>query len=204
MESLETSKQALSEIKKASVYDNILNYISIIENTNKIMKSNNNNICNNTIETSCRKIKDIINCDVNNKLTCDANQIFDPMEKISKIINNYQKILNAKDIEINIINENNNNIIINNNEVLFDRLIYNIIKTISKQTQQTQINIFLSHNYPYLMIKITSEKFISLNEKLIKDTMKQIEGDYIKDLFDKSINFIFNIPIHSKLANNAF
>ena len=204
MESLETSKQSISETKTASVYDNILNYISIIENSNQIIKSSNDNPCNNTIQTSCRKIKDIINCDLNNKSTCYANQIFNPIQKINKIINNYQKILNMKDIEINIINENNNNIIINNNEVLFDRLMYNIIKTITKQTQQTQINIFLSHNYPYLMIKITSEKFISLNEKLIKDTIKNLQGEYIKDLFDKSINVVFNIPIHSKLGHNNF
>lgn len=204
MESLEISNK---EPKCNSVYDNITSYIDIIESTNNIIKSEgSNHVYYNTIQTSCKKVKDIIQHDINKKPLCHECQIFNPLSKINKITNNFAMEINKKNIDVNIINEmNSNDIIINNKEILIDRLLVHVLKTIiNNAPESSHIDISLSHNYPYLMIKISTNNYVYLNEKLIKDIMTNVEGEFNKNIIDNCIDFVFNIPLHSKLGHNIF
>jgi hypothetical protein len=204
METLEISKKGP---KCHSAYDNIINYIGIIESTNTILKLEGpNHIYCNTIQTSCKKIKDIIEHDITEKPLRQQYQIFNPLSKIDKIINNFAVEINQKNIDINIINEMGNNIIINNNEILIDRLLVNILKTIiTDAPESSQIHISLSHNYPYLMIKFSLDNFVVyFNEELIKDVMCKVEGEFNKDIINDNLNIVFNIPLHSKLGGDVF
>lgn len=203
MESLEISKKVS---KCNSAYDNIINYIGIIESTNNIIRSEGpNHVYCDTIQTSCKKIKDIIEHDITKKPICEQYHIFNPLNKMHKIIDNLAVEISKKTIEINIINDKNNDIIINNNEILIDRLLVHVLKAIvNSAPSSSQVNISLSHNYPYLMLKFSVNNFVYLNEELVKDIMNSVEGDYNKNIIDNCMNLIFSIPLHSKLGQNIF
>lgn len=183
-------------------YNHLLNYINIIENVTHIISHNTETqSLTNIIKTSCNKMKQSINYNI------DSNNIdttvFNMYEKIQQIITSNKLIINNKNIKINEKNELDSSIMINNNEILIERLFYNVIQNIlCNMPDDATLNILIKHNYPYILISLMyKDIYTDLDEKYIEHIIGKLNGVFSKDTGDM-IQLNFNIPLHSKIINN--
>jgi hypothetical protein len=183
--------------------NSIINYLEIIENINDILKKEGcNSVYCDTIKSSCQKIKETIDNEINNNI--GTSRIFNLILKIQNILDNNKKEIDKKHLKIQLINKIGEDIIINNNEIVIDKILINTIKSlIINSSSYSHIVISLYHDFPYVMVQINiCDKIIwNLNDSLIKDMMQQINGEYTTTYQDNTIKITFQIPIHNKIKN---
>jgi hypothetical protein len=183
--------------------NSILSYLDIIENINDIIKKEGcNSVYCDTIKSSCQKIKETIDNEINNNI--GTSRIFNLIIKIQNILDNNKQEINKKNLKIQLINKIGEDIIINNNEIVIDKILINTIKSlIIKSSINSHIMISLHHDFPYVMIQINicDEKKWNLNDSLLKNMMHRINGVYTTVYNDNTIKFIFQIPIHNQIKS---
>jgi hypothetical protein len=183
--------------------NSILNYLDIIDNTNDILKKEGcNSVYCDTIKSSCQKIKETIDNELNNNI--GSSRIFNLILKIKNILENNKREIDKKNIKVQIINKIGENIIINNNEIVIDKILINTIKSIIiNSSPNRHIVISLYHDFPYVMLQILicNETKWNLNDSLIKNMIHQINGECTITYQDDTTNITFQIPIHNKIKS---
>lgn len=196
---------------------NVLNYINIIENINQVIKTEGySETYFKMIQSSCNKIKEIINYDINEiehhknicKIPSNTCCVFNIYDKIKHIIKNYEAIIKHKILAVNYVDVDES-ILINNNELLIDKLFsYVINDIISSIPNNSNISIMYQFNYPYVLIKIayiedSGEKFY-IKPDFINDIINELKGKFSQQFVNHNNILNFYIPIHSDIIDRIF